>query len=56
MRHFVHNLVDTAITISPNEVFGDIMVLAPSRPPVDPDDVSTLTRTRIRTLTLIKII
>ena len=35
--------------ISPNEVFGDIMVLAspprPSlRPPVDPDDVNTLTR------------
>ena len=30
--------------ISPNEVFGDIMVLAlPPRPPVDPDDVNTLT-------------
>ena len=28
---------------SPNEVFGDIMVLAsPLRPPVDPDDVNTL--------------
>ena len=28
-----------------NEVFGDIMVLAsPPRPPVDPDDVNTLTR------------
>ena len=28
--------------ISPNEVFGDIMVLAlPPRPPVDPDDVNT---------------
>ena len=33
------------IIISPNEVFGDIMVLAsPPRPPVDPDDVNTLTR------------
>ena len=32
-----------ALIISPNEVFGDIMVLA-SRPrlPVDPDDVNTL--------------
>ena len=30
------------IIISPNEVFGDIMVLAsPPRPPVDPDDVNT---------------
>ena len=28
------------IIISPNEVFGDIMVLA-SRLPVDPDDVNT---------------
>ena len=36
-----------SIIISPNEVFSDIMVLAspPSpRPPVDPDDVNTLTR------------
>ena len=38
------------LIISPNEVFGDIMVLAspprprPPRPPVDPDDVNTLTR------------
>ena len=31
------------IIISPNEVFGDIMVLA-SPPPVDPDDVNALTR------------
>ena len=32
------------IIISPNEVFGDIMVLAsPPRPPVDPDDVNILT-------------
>ena len=33
--------------ISPNEVFGDIMVLASPprpRPPVDPDDVNALTR------------
>ena len=31
--------------ISPNEVFGDIMVLAsPPRPPVDPDDVDALTQ------------
>ena len=42
----------TKLIISPNEVFGDIMVLAspprprprPPRPPVDPDDVNTLTR------------
>ena len=26
------------------EVFGDIMVLASPPPPVDPDDVNTLTR------------
>ena len=36
------------LIISPNEVFGDIMVLAsplpPRPPPVDPDDVNTLTR------------
>ena len=38
------------LIISPNEVFGDIMVLASPpppprpRPPVDPDDVNTLTR------------
>ena len=33
------------IIIAPNEVFGDIMVLAsPPRPPVDPDDANTLTR------------
>ena len=36
--------------ISPNEVFGDIMVLAapppppPPPPPVDPDDVNTLSQ------------
>ena len=30
--------------ISPNEVFGDIMVLASPRPPVDPDDVNALAR------------
>ena len=33
------------IIISPNEVVGDIMVLAsPPRLPVDPDDVNTLSR------------
>ena len=36
------------LIISPNEVFGDIMVLASPpprpRPPVDPDDANTLTR------------
>ena len=34
------------LIISPNEVFGDIMVLAspPCPPPVDPDDVNALTR------------
>ena len=31
------------LIISPNEVFGDIMVLA-SPSPVDPDDVNALTR------------
>ena len=40
-----------SIIISPNEVFGDIMVLAsppPRPPPVDPDDVNALTRTNIQ--------
>ena len=38
--------------ISLNKVFGDIMVLAsPPRPPVDPDDVNTLTQ-KIFNLTL----
>ena len=32
------------LIISPNEVFGDIMVLASPRPPVDPDDVNTVTQ------------
>ena len=33
------------LIISPNELVGDIMVLAsPPRPPVDPDDVNALTR------------
>ena len=32
------------IIISPNEVFGDIMVLASPRPPADPDDVDALNR------------
>ena len=42
------------IIISPNEVFGDIMVLAspprprPPRPPVDPDDVNTPNSTNIQ--------
>ena len=37
--------------ISPNEVFGDIMVLAsPSCPPLDPDDVNNLTRTNIQSI------
>ena len=30
------------VIISPNEVFGDIMVLASPPPPVDPDDVTIL--------------
>ena len=36
--------------ISPNEVFGDIMVLAspPRPPPVDPDDVNTLNSKNIQ--------
>ena len=39
------NAVHGFVIISPNEVFGDIMVLASPprpRPPVDPDDVNTL--------------
>ena len=34
------------LIISPNEVFGDIMILASPlpRPPVDPDDINALTR------------
>ena len=35
--------VHVHVIISPNEVFGDIMVLA-SRPPVDPDDVKALSQ------------
>ena len=35
------------LLISPNEVFGDIMVLA-SPPPVDPDDVNTLNSENIQ--------
>ena len=30
--------------ILPNEIFGDIIVLASPRPHVDPDDVNALTR------------
>ena len=53
-RSYLRDIIDPII-ISPNEVFGDIMVLAspprprqlrprpPPRPPVDPDDVNTLT-------------
>ena len=49
---YAHNIIamsvfmqEFMIFISPNEVFGDIMVLAsPPRPPVDPDNVNTLTR------------
>ena len=33
-------IISCSVIISPNEVSGDIMVLA-SRPPVDPDDVNT---------------
>ena len=39
------------IVISPNEVFGDIMVLAsprPCPPPIDPDDVNTLNSKNIK--------
>ena len=38
------------VIISPNEVFGDIMVLAspPPRPPVDPDDVNALNSKNIQ--------
>ena len=41
--HYVWGKGNCTIIISPNEVFGDIMVLA-SPLPVDPDDVNTLTR------------
>ena len=42
----VSGLYPISFIISPNEVFGDIMVLAspPPRPPVDPDDVNALIR------------
>ena len=42
----VHTSKHSDHYISPNEVFGDIMVLAarPPPPPVDPDDVNTLSR------------
>ena len=43
----LNNNLSLGIIISPNEVFGDIMVLASPprpRPPVDPDDMNTLTR------------
>ena len=42
----MHKIQVIQVIISPNEVFGDIMVLAspPRPPPVDPDDVNTLTR------------
>ena len=46
--HAVHLKSAVPIIISPNEVFCDIMVLAlprppPPHPPIDPDNVSTLT-------------
>ena len=54
-RSSMYSQVYTYIIISPNEVFGDIMVLAspprprphprPPSPRVDPSDVNTLTRT-----------
>ena len=37
------NRLQLYLIMSPNEVFGDIMVLA-SPPPVDPDDVNALAR------------
>ena len=44
------------IIISPNEVFGDIMVLTspppPSRPPVDPDEVNILNSKNIQPISL----
>ena len=43
IKSFGHTPAASGLIISLNEVFGDIMVLA-SRPPVDPDDVNTLTR------------
>ena len=47
-KNNLKNVSYSQIIISTNEVFGDIMVLAspPRRPhpPVDPDDVNTLTR------------
>ena len=40
--NFITYIIIYRIIISPNEVFSDIMVLASPRPPVDPDDVNTL--------------
>ena len=43
LQNWSDQIVDFPFIISPNEVFGDIMVLAaPPPPPVDPDDVNTL--------------
>ena len=43
--HSQHDVDVHLLFISPNEVFCDIMVLAsPPRPPVDPDNVNTLTK------------
>ena len=41
LLYLCKTLLMCIIIISPNEVFGDIMVLA-SRPPLDPEDVNTL--------------
>ena len=45
-QFFLISLFYAIFNIKKNEVFGDIMVLASPRPrpPVDPDDVNTLTR------------
>ena len=43
---------DIMVSISPNEVFGDIMVLA-SPPPVDPNDMNTLTQQILKKKTYI---
>ena len=45
----VHYKAEAMLIISPNEVFGDIMVLASlPRPPIDPDDINALNSRNIQ--------
>ena len=47
-----HNIYVHLVFISPNEVIGDIMVLASTRPPVDPDNVNTPNSKNIQPISL----